>query len=926
MVKRVGMNILRIKRIEKISLICGITLILLFILSLYIRAAIPYTLVFTDSLVRFGGTDSWYNMRLVENTLHHFPLRIYFDPFTAYPEGTYNPFGPPLFDLSLAFIVWMIGLGNPSSTLCQHGIDAVGAWYPAVLGALTVFPVYFIGKGLYNRGAGLFSAALIAILPGPFLSRSLLGFTDHHAMETLFSTIAILFFILALRSAREKEITFDSIVRKDWSSLKKPIFYSSFAGLFIGFYFLTWLGAPLFILILVIYVLVQHVTDHLRGKETDYLCIVCMPIFIIPLAMIAPLLSFGFLSKFHVICLSLGICVPLFLTALSFSLKITRIKPYVYPFSILAICLLSFLIFGVFNPSLYSTLIEPLIYIFTPPELYLTIAEVQSMGWRDTWDWFTTTFFIAFAAFILVGYNIMRKWRAEEIFLLIWSVVILFACFGQNRFAAYYAVNVAILCGFLSWSAIVFVAFRGEKIEETGIGMEKAGEESEEEIRRRVKGKRKKKTIKMQKRNEAKAKGIKVEKGKMKKFLRADIIATFIVILFVVFFPPLYEAWTTANLGSRGPRHDWSESLFWMRDNTPDPGVDYYALYPEDYTYPKSAYSVMSWWDNGNWITSIAHRIPVANSFQQGIGGPYRRDSLGACVFFIAKNESRANEVMDAFDVRYVVSAFPMADAMGSYENQYVTMTTWANNTTGHYDEEQNGGGTVFEMGENYFNTMETKLHMFDGIEAQFKEGHVGKTSILLIRSFHTKPLQHYRLVHESSTYMIPHVILNARTDDVQVWDCYVSKNYSKAKRVVHELHRGFIDPNDPNLVRWTPHFVSPVSFVKVFEYVRGARIEGRAPNGFIVGIATNITTNQGREFKYSQIAISNGSYEFVVPYSTEGPIEREGYTNFDVLAAPYVIRTGHKENETIIWDTRKEVEVGEEEVMEGKTVRVDLV
>ena len=89
-------------------------------------------------------------------------------------------------------------------------------WYPAVLAALTIFPVYFIGKGLDNRSAGLLSAALIAILPGQFLTRSLLGFTDHHAMETLFSTIAMLFLILAIKSAREKEITFYSFLRRDW--------------------------------------------------------------------------------------------------------------------------------------------------------------------------------------------------------------------------------------------------------------------------------------------------------------------------------------------------------------------------------------------------------------------------------------------------------------------------------------------------------------------------------------------------------------------------------------------------------------------------------------------------------------------------------------------------------------------------------------
>jgi len=187
------------------------------------------------------------------------------------------------------------------------------------------------------------------------------------------------------------------------------------------------------------------------------------------------------------------------------------------------------------------------------------------------------------------------------------------------------------------------------------------------------------------------------------------------------------------------------ESLLWMRENTPDPGVDYYALYPEDYTYPESAYSVMSWWDYGHWINYIAHRIPVANPFQQGIGGPYQGNVPGSCVFFIAKNESEANKVLDSLDVRYVISDFKMADAMSSHYNTYGVMTFWANDTAGHYGRYQTEGRITFEIGKEYFNTMVTKLHMFDGREVQFKGGYIGQSSVLLVKPFHAKPLRHYR-------------------------------------------------------------------------------------------------------------------------------------------------------------------------------------
>jgi dolichyl-diphosphooligosaccharide--protein glycosyltransferase len=69
---------------------------------------------------------------------------------------------------------------------------------------------------------------------------------------------------------------------------------------------------------------------------------------------------------------------------------------------------------------------------------------------------------------------------------------------------------------------------------------------------------------------------------------------------------------------------------------------------------------------------------------------------------------------------------------------------------------------------------------------------------------------------------------------------------------------------------------------------------------------------------------MSNGTYEFVVPYSTEGPVE--GGTNFDVFAAPYTLKAGQDVgNATVMWAAEKEVNVSEAAVMEGKTVTVDL-
>jgi len=199
--------------------IYAIILLMIFGVALSLRVFLPYEDVFVGDWVRFGLNDPWYHMRLVENLVQHFPYRITFDSFTLFPYGQEVPF-VPFFDLLLGFVIWVIGLGSPS----QHTIEVVGAYFPAILGALVTVPVYFIGKELFNRNVGLLSAGLVAILPGEFIFRSLLGFTDHHIAEVLLSAVAALFLILAIKSAREKD---DSPSLIPSLSRQRPCYHSA---------------------------------------------------------------------------------------------------------------------------------------------------------------------------------------------------------------------------------------------------------------------------------------------------------------------------------------------------------------------------------------------------------------------------------------------------------------------------------------------------------------------------------------------------------------------------------------------------------------------------------------------------------------------------------------------------------------------------
>ncbi len=209
------------------KLLSGIILALLFSIALCIRVFFPYDQVFSGDWIKLTSNDAYFHMRLIDNLVHNFPHQISFDPYIIYP-GSDQIITLSFFHWLIASVIWVIGLGSPS----QHTIDVVGVYFPAVLGALTVIPVYFIGKELFGRWVGVISASLLAVLPGEFLGRSILGYTDHDVAGALFTTTAIMFLILAIKTSRQRGLTFNHLKCRDWVTIAKPVIYSLLGGIF----------------------------------------------------------------------------------------------------------------------------------------------------------------------------------------------------------------------------------------------------------------------------------------------------------------------------------------------------------------------------------------------------------------------------------------------------------------------------------------------------------------------------------------------------------------------------------------------------------------------------------------------------------------------------------------------------------------------
>jgi len=757
-------------KIPHLNFIIGLILVSIVAVSLYLRVVLPYDTVFNSGIVKFAADDAVYHMRLVENTLHNFPYRITYDAFTTYPYGSTLHWGP-LFTLIISSTSLITGLGNPSMDL----VNTVGAFMPAIMGALIVIPTYFISKNLFDsKVAGLMSALLIAVLPGQFYSRSVLGFTDHHVAEVLFTTLTLCLYIISLKYSNDRV---------------KSVKYSVFAGLMFSAYLLTWTGAPFFVFIILIFVLIQSLTDVLSGREIKYLVYATVPMFLVMLIMVLPFtdFSYGFgrdkYSLFHVTVLLIGAIFPIIVYQIS-----RKFKSISYALALIGCLMLCVILTNLLIPQMFVSLINApkLIFAF-PTGGASTVAEALSMLEKP--GMFAGSFPILFGVhsdmlvllfmvliLVYIGFRYFKNKRPEILLFLIWTVVMLLAIAGQNRWGYYYAVNAALIVGFCY--GVIFNKLSSKIVNPFS-----------------------------QKKN---------------------IVYYSILVIFVVLFA--YPSFVTSYSDSKwvvgepsgGGYNEWYNALTWMRNNTPDTGLDYYGVYENpikdnreatpEYNYPNTSYGVMSWWDYGHIITYYAHRIPIANPFQSGIGGG--KDKIpGASMFLTAKTEDDANKIMDEFNAKYFIT-----DSYMAYEIMEV-FGVWAEDKS-YFMQVQTNKGNMIVPSKDYFDNMEAKLHIYDG-----------------------NGLKHYRLIYESNVN--PNTLGGHREQQFK----YIS-----------------------NTLYQTNIPVENSGLVKIFEYVPGYNINGFATPNTEVTLSTNIVTNINRNIYYSQKTISDsfGIYNFTVPYDTK--------------------------------------------------------
>ena len=186
---------------------------------------------------------------------------------------------------------------------------------------------------------------------------------------------------------------------------------------------------------------------------------------------------------------------------------------------------------------------------------------------------------------------------------------------------------------------------------------------------------------------------------------RLSIIALLFILLVL---PTTFEAIGITDVTPQ-IAGDWYNTLNWLDKNS-----NTTSWYDNPDKTPE--YSVLGWWDYGNWILYQSKRPVVSNNFQTGIED--------ASKFYLSEDEKTATDVLDARRTKYVITDYDML------YGKLPAIALWANKDPSEYQSSQDLG--------NYLAVVPTKK--------------LYQTTLALLHFIDGSSLGHFRLIYESHT------------------------------------------------------------------------------------------------------------------------------------------------------------------------------
>lgn len=817
---------------------------------------LPFMQMDLTSYAILRDPDVWYNFRQIEVMVSNFPSYTWFDPMTAYPYGKYIDWGP-VFPFLASVLCLLTGASQRVEMIFISSLT------PVLISLVMIPIVFIISRILSGWKAGIIAAIFITVISGHYFYRSSFGVADHHIAEVLFASLFCLFFLYAIKDRGAHRIDFrrpDTLV---------PVAIPSFlAGLSLAVGLMVVPTVLLFAVILGVYSIIQVLWDGVRKRSSEDLLLVNSIVILCSLSGLAligirspvySLTSYS-MAPVHMLVVLLGATFFLYFYSL-----VARKKPLLFLGLVVLTVLIGYFGAVAVSPELVPSTISMVQLILGNTYETFSITELEPWSLAGAWEYFNIGIIMSIAGFIVFSVAFLRRNCEVHLFALVWGAVAVLATIRYSRFEYFSAVIVAIFSACFLGVLLV--------------------EENAPEI-----GKRKKPLSVVVQGKRDKISGSISGWEKVNELLlrrKGIILVSACIIIFCGM--SLFSDYSIATAGTKASQipSSWVDTLEWVEQSTPDPGVLYLGPYsPDGWQYPAGAYGILSSWDCGHWITFLGKRIPVTNPFQDNV--------LAGYSFFFTESEDTASTIADSLGARYIIVDWKMVDTKFQ-----PTIPLYNVTLVNHYYFETylfpglegvSESTPVSFVSQPFYRTMVSRLYNFDG--SLSRPGNVLYVEYSLPQSGQTHAVisaaeqMHYESARERILrFNAAHIpdrraaihggVLTSPIENVSALRHY--------RLVFESAEQDQVD---------APDFSRSV---KVFEFVKGARLSGEGV------IEVGVETNLGRVFTYRQE--SENGY-FILPYPTSGgryPVHTLG---------PYRIA-----------GSGRAVDVSEEDVIEGNSI-----
>lgn len=564
-----------------------------------LRVGFNYEPAINDGVYRYAGNDDYYHQAVVQNTQETGDHTIV-DPLLNYPVPYRNP-RPPLYDWHVAIagqlFGFMSGEAAPGNAAPEAGKYAL-EWGSAFWGALTVIPIWLIGRAAFGNRVGVWAGFLLAASPA-HIQRSGFGLGDHDAFIVFFLCLGAYFLLRALQLTRD-----DTRVER-WNSLdsvangfgtyitthREGLVYAFLAGVSWAAIGLAWEGFPYVLALYSIYYTFQLVSNQIRRRDSTGDALVFGIVIGLLIALTLPYYWIhGNVSG----TLNSMMYLVVILAILGIALIPTRDLPAILVLPGLALVgVLGLLVLLFVIPDVGRLLLSANGY-FNQSKLYSTIAEAQrtelgvfvfSIGFM--------TFFFALIGFVMAFMRYFRVHERAMLFLVAWGVLAIYMGFAATRFIFNAAPIFSVLGGWVVVRVVDWMNFK-ERVK----NFQSLRHESFFKATRSTFG--------------------------------AKQIAGSLFLLLTLVIPNLWFAVdagipTEARLNYR-QNHPGASDLIENRTGAFGQGFlqrDWLTVYgwlaeQDTELPPHQRPAHMAWWDYGFWEVSLARHPTVADNFQNG--------------------------------------------------------------------------------------------------------------------------------------------------------------------------------------------------------------------------------------------------------------------------------------------------------------------